>query len=325
MANFDSDSSFSDFSLHSDIQNLSIHESDISVSPVSTPRTSELSSSDNEPLNQIVWHSKYFAPVQINQFTEHSGPTHPLGPESQELDFFQLFFDDDLFKLIVSETNRHAEFCMTTQPDSKWQPISVPELKAFFGLNVALSVMQVPTYTLAWGNSNLFSIPGVSEVMTKNRFEKIMKYFHLHDKTLQVPRDNPSYDKLFLVRPVLDHINRKCLENYDPPCNQTVDEAMVAFRGRLGFKQYLPGKPTKFGIKVWMRASSASGYCHEFQVYTGKDARGVPEAGLGSRVVMDLCAKILGKNHVIYMDNYFSSPKLFQNLLEHSTYACGTV
>jgi hypothetical protein len=45
---------------------------------------------------------------------------------------------------------------------------------------------------------------------------------------------------------------------------------MIAFKGRLSFKQYLPAKPTKFGIKVWERASPQNGYCHEFQIYTGK-------------------------------------------------------
>ena len=55
---------------------------------------------------------------------------------------------------------------------------------------------------------------------------------------------------------ILGTINRKCLEKHKPHQNTSVDEAMIAFRGRLGFCQYLPGKPTKYGIKVWMRADS---------------------------------------------------------------------
>jgi hypothetical protein len=31
-----------------------------------------------------------------------------------------------------------------------------------------------------------------------------------------------------------------------------VDEAMIGFKGRFILKQYLPGKPTKWGIKAWV-------------------------------------------------------------------------
>lgn len=325
MASFDSSSSFSDFSIHSDLENLAINESDISVSPVSTPRTSELSSSDDEPVNNLVWHTRYFADVQITPFVQQTGHRYPLGPEAKEIDFFSQFFDEHLFALVVDETNKFAEYCIASRPDPKWRPTTIAEMKAYFGILVALSVMQVPSYSIAWGSSRIFSLPGICQVMTKNRFEKISKYLHLNDKNAQVPRGHPNYDKLYLVRPVLEHVNQKCLENYNPPRDQSVDEAMVAYRGRLSFRQYLPAKPTKYGIKVWMRASSTSGYCHEFQVYTGRDVRGVPEAGLGARVVMDLCQRIEGKHHHIYMDSYFCSPVLFQALYEHGTYACGTV
>jgi hypothetical protein len=45
---------------------------------------------------------------------------------------------------------------------------------------------------------------------------------------------------------------------------------MIGFSGRLGFKQYVPLKPTKRGIKVWVRADPHNGYVGDFQVYTGR-------------------------------------------------------
>ena len=35
-------------------------------------------------------------------------------------------------------------------------------------------------------------------------------------------------------------------------------------------KQYLPMKPVKRGLKVWMRAEAENGYESAFEVYTGK-------------------------------------------------------
>ncbi len=56
---------------------------------------------------------------------------------------------------------------------------------------------------------------------------------------------------------------------------------MIKFQGRS--EQYLPMKPVKRGIKVWVLADSRNGYFHKFQVYAGKEnsaektARGVKD------------------------------------------------
>ncbi len=36
----------------------------------------------------------------------------------------------------------------------------------------------------------------------------------------------------------------------------TIDEAMIPFKGRLRFKQYMKDKPTKWGIKVFVLADA---------------------------------------------------------------------
>jgi len=57
---------------------------------------------------------------------------------------------------------------------------------------------------------------------------------------------------------------------YIPGCKLAVDEAMIGFKGRLFLKQYLPGKPTKRGIKAWGVADSANGYLLKCDIYKGK-------------------------------------------------------
>lgn len=49
---------------------------------------------------------------------------------------------------------------------------------------------------------------------------------------------------------------------------------MIGFRGRLSFRQYMPAKPTKYGIKVWMAANSSNSYVLNFAVYLGKEVDG---------------------------------------------------
>ncbi|GFN85102.1 PiggyBac transposable element-derived protein 4-like [Plakobranchus ocellatus] len=40
-----------------------------------------------------------------------------------------------------------------------------------------------------------------------------------------------------------------------------MDEAMEGFKGRLSFKQYMPAKPTQWGIKVWTVSDTCMGFC----------------------------------------------------------------
>ena len=89
-------------------------------------------------------------------------------------------------------------------------------------------------------------------------------------------------------------------------------------------KQYLPLKPTKRGFKVWVVAESTTGYFLDLQVYVGKETEAT-EHGLGERVVLQLTEQFRGKNHQVFCDNFFSSPRLFRELHEHGLYACGTV
>ncbi|KAK9737889.1 Transposase IS4 [Popillia japonica] len=83
-----------------------------------------------------------------------------------------------------------------------------------------------------------------------------------------------------------------------------------------GDSQHFVGKD---GTK-WAKKSLRSKFARtptrnlvKFQIYTGK-VDVVTEQNLGGRVVTDLTRDLIGKHHAIYMDNYFSSLELFQNL-----------
>ena len=107
-----------------------------------------------------------------------------------------------------------------------------------------------------------------------------------------LPRGDPGYDKL---RPVINILSTQFLQNYDPHRENSVDEAMIKFKGRSSMKQYLPKKPVKCSFKVWVWADAVTGYVCEFEVYTGK-THGQPELGLGGNMVKKLTRNITGHN-----------------------------
>ncbi|XP_041372668.1 piggyBac transposable element-derived protein 4-like [Gigantopelta aegis] len=107
---------------------------------------------------------------------------------------------------------------------------------------------------------------------------------------------------------------------------------MCPWKGHLSFKVYSPNKPNKHGIKLYMVCESVSGYCSQMDVYTGALHHPNPveeeEAyGKNFNAVMGLLRScgFLNKGYKIYLDNYFSSPVLFDHLAAEDTMACGTV
>ena len=67
-------------------------------------------------------------------------------------------------------------------------------------------------------------------------------------------------------------------------------------------------------------------YVLGFQIYTGATATPSESKGLAERVVLDLMEPYHGKQHNLYIDNYFyTSPSLLLKLLQKGTYATGTV
>ncbi len=101
---------------------------------------------------------------------------------------------------------------------------------------------------------------------------------------------------------------------------------MIGTRGRLSFLQYMPKKTTKWGIKVvWVCSESKTGYICNFHVFTGKGAES--QHGLAHAIVMDLLdttTSLFEKGRVLYVDNFYTSPVLFEDLYNRGTFA-GTV
>ncbi|XP_061899254.1 piggyBac transposable element-derived protein 3-like [Entelurus aequoreus] len=130
-------------------------------------------------------------------------------------------------------------------------------------------------------------------------------------------------DKLAAIRDVWD----KWVENvpllYNPGPHVTVDERLVPFRGRCSFRQCMPNKPAKYGIKIWAACDAKSSYAWNMQVYTGKLPGGTSEKNQGMCVVLEMSEGLQGHN--ITCDNLFTSYRLGDELQKRKLTMLGTV
>ena len=162
-----------------------------------------------------------------------------------------------------------------------------------------MGLVQLPSISDYWKRDPTFYYQPIASKISRNRF------LHFTDNSTLVKYGDPNYNRLGKVRPIFIHLNNKFSSLFTPGRDQSIDEAMVLFKGCSSMKQYMPKKPIKRGFKIWMRAESKSGYVSEFDVYTGKKGDRV-ERGLGTSVVMNLTDKIRNKNHHVYFDNFTS-------------------
>ena len=271
----------------------------------------------------------------VREFFEPTGPTFEIGLDPEPIEFFLQLIPDTFFETLCEQTNIYAiqreKDPTWTEEKSKWKPTSVPELKAYVAILMFMGVCELPNYRLYWSEDMCFNQQFVSQIMTRNRYEELSRYIHIADRTLNPPRNEDGHDVLHKVRPIINLVNKTWPKSMHLSKNIAIDEAMVKYKGRCHFLQYLPAKPVKWGLKVWALCDSSNYYMASMNVYTGKrnDLEGVPLditlTGLGEKVVCTLVKPYLQKFHVVYMDNYFTSLPLFEYLYSENTYACGTI
>ena len=93
----------------------------------------------------------------------------------------------------------------------------------------------------------------------------------IYFKLLIINLDHISYDKLFKVRQLYDHVLHNCM-NLPPEEYNSIDEQMIPYKGKASsMRQYNKSKPVKWGFKVFTRCGAKTGIIYDFDLYQGKE------------------------------------------------------
>ena len=76
--------------------------------------------------------------------------------------------------------------------------------------------------------------------MPRERFEALNRYLHLNDTEQMPGRDDPVYDPLYKIRPLIDSCQQNFQDRYILGRDASVDEGMMKYKGKLYFRQYMP-------------------------------------------------------------------------------------
>ena len=181
----------------------------------------------------------------------------------------------------------------------KWQPVTVAEMEGFLAIILNMGLINLPNIQDYWSTAWTSQVPFFSSIMTREKFQMVFWMLHVSHTHSSPPR---RIDK---VKAFIEPLVANFQASYNPSRELAADETMFGFRGRFGPLQYMPNKPTKYGIKAYTLAYAAHGYMLDILVYTGSDTLsaacaefiGQPQP---ARVVLHVADKYLDKGHHIF-------------------------
>lgn len=105
---------------------------------------------------------------------------------------------------------------------------------------------------------------------------------------------------------------------------------LVAFRGHCPFRQYIPSKPAKYGIKIHALCDAQTFYVCNMEIYAGTQPDGPFKAdkqyNSSQAVVTRLISDISGSARNVTFDNWYTSYPLVESLLrDYKLTAVGTL
>ena len=106
--------------------------------------------------------------------------------------------------------------------------------------------------------------------MTCRKYQEPTQYLQVSDRAKEPALNSDDYDELYKICPVLNIVQGSFAESYKPGQNQTIDEGMIAFKGRCTILM-LPNQLR--GNRVWLCCDADIAYLHQFQVYLGQQKK----------------------------------------------------
>ncbi|KAI2644000.1 PiggyBac transposable element-derived protein 4 [Labeo rohita] len=266
-----------------------------------------------------------FNPPGPGEFSDQlCGVQNP--PESpSEVNCFKMFLTEDVVKEIVEETNRYASEIQEEETKGKmvkWAPTSIPEMYTFLASIMLMGMVKKPSLRDYWSTDPMLLTPFFWSLFSQDRFLILLLCLHFANNTTEM-----FNDPLKKIRKVFSALTSSFRRNFLPYRDLCVDESLMKWKGWVAFRQFIPSKRNRFGVKFFVLCDVLTGYVQDMIIYSGSttDIQHYQGLGISGSVVMTLLAPYLRKGHVLYVDNWYSSPTLFQYLLSLGTGACGTV
>ena len=167
---------------------------------------------------------------------------------------FMSIMDNEVVEHLCRWTNERAAIYLGGNRKKKvngllWKDLDPKTLYLYFALVFNMGVVKYPRVAMYWSQDPVYGGPKVftHKVMSRNLFSNITKFLRFSS-----PADVDKDDPKTRIEPFLDLLRPRCQNMLNPGLHIAVDEALILWKGRLKFKQFIRTKRSRFGIKVFL-------------------------------------------------------------------------
>jgi hypothetical protein len=278
------------------------------------------------------------------------------------INFFLLFFTDDVLQRICNATNayahrREAELYASNpsrSADHEWRDTNPQELLVFLGICIGAGILGCKSAEHAMSSAWFGGVPAFIRKMSHSRFKMLFRNLCLFDPhsrssanaadaaspaapTDAVPPNTTTsdtdYNPYIKLEWFLDCIRATLLVLVNIGEYVSVDETMVPFKGMIAFRQYIKNKPVRYGFKFFvMAASKFPAVVKDFALYMGaardqaaSKKSAFQHVGSTARWVLQLLVSLGNTKGVkVYTDRFYTSVDLIAECAARGWSCVGT-
>lgn len=276
------------------------------------------------------WSKSRLAPTsrtRAHNIITHLPGTKRHGTNAKtHIECFNILFNDIIIQIITTSTNIHIDKVkcnFSRERDAK--NTDVVEIRALIGILFLSGVLKSGRQNVLdlWNTSGL-GVEMIYLTMSYKRFRFLMRCLRFDDIRDRAQRK--EIDKLCPIRELFEIFITNCQDIFTPSEYLTIDEQLVGFRGRCSFRQYIPNKPNKYGIKIFALVDTKTMYTVNLEIYPGNQPDGpYSQSNSPDNVVKRMVRPIEKSGKNITADNWFSSVPLAMDLLKDKITFVGTL
>ncbi|KAJ8931810.1 hypothetical protein NQ314_015206 [Rhamnusium bicolor] len=229
--------------------------------------------------------------------------------------------------LIIQYTNAYIDSVSDNfERERNVRSTNITEIHALLGLLFYAGVHKANRLNLEelW-KSDGSGVEMFRLTMSIKRFKFLFTCLRFDNK--QTREERKKIDKFAPIREFFDLFLGNCKTGYSPSENVTIDEKLEGFRGRCSFRQYIPSKSNKNGIKIFALSDAKMYYTMNLEVYVGQQPDGPYKVSNSPNCIVErLCGQFKGSGRNLTIDNWFTSVPLVEKLYkEYTITVIGTI
>jgi hypothetical protein len=248
-----------------------------------------------------------------------------INDASSPLSVFLLYFAE-IITLLVVESNRyyHDHVDRLDEGPSPLPDMTEAEMLVFLAVTIQMGHDLRDKLTDYWVTTDQLYAPFYTNAMKQDRYLHILRFWHFTDKN-EPDRKDKNFDRLLKIWNLFEILNRTFSKFYNPLNIWPLTKLLFCSKEGSFSNNTYPKKHKRFRIKIY-KLSDKTGYTYDMKVYVGKARlRRVQDLTISRATVTELTKKVQERGHKLYMGNFFTSPRIFEDLAMTKIYCCGTL